>query len=176
MLAIAKHEFPKLDGVPCSYNLGFKKGNDFDSSIRGWTRYWNEVFRPTMPLDPNLVKALVATESGFNPKAATRVKSASKQAVGLIQLTGDTVNILKDEKGELKNFYVNITEKDRFSADLNLAAGIRWLFRKYEIAHVRSEAATWLSVIALYKGYPLNHPQIKKLAGLYETLQRKCSP
>ena len=44
----------------------FDDANKYDVLIRGWVRYWNEIFQPKNPLDPNLVKALMATESSFN--------------------------------------------------------------------------------------------------------------
>src|SRR5262245_45803137 len=67
---MAEKFFSALVGPPALDDFEFKaRGNAFDALIRGWTRYWNEIFQPSEPLDPNLVKALVATESGFNPKS-----------------------------------------------------------------------------------------------------------
>lgn len=44
-------------------------GTLYDHLIQGWTQYWNDVLGPAEPLDPKLIKALIASESGFNPEA-----------------------------------------------------------------------------------------------------------
>lgn len=68
---ISEHELfknPKLKVTP--NKLDFEKnGNQFDNLINGWVAYWNDVFKTDPPLHPNFVKALMATESGFNPKS-----------------------------------------------------------------------------------------------------------
>ncbi len=47
--------FAKNASLPSKTNWGFgKEGDRFDSLIGGWTRYWNEVFAPDVPLDPDL--------------------------------------------------------------------------------------------------------------------------
>lgn len=171
LFKIADMQFRKLKGAPYSNDLGFKRGNEFDELIRGWTHYWNEIFQLHEKLDPNLVKALIATESGFNPLSQTKTKSNLRRATGLLQLTGQTRKVLSDEKGELKDHLVNLRgESSLKNPVLNLAAGIRWLFRKYEIAKGRDKKANWLSAIALYKSYPKNHPQMKKLTNIYNKL------
>ncbi len=66
---ISDHQFKDLKAKLCALNLGFKKnGGAFDDFIVGWTQDWNEVLQPKVPLDANTVKALIASESGFNPK------------------------------------------------------------------------------------------------------------
>src|SRR4030067_876895 len=58
---IANQNFSSLFGLPTPNDLGFAKGNSYDELIRGWTKYWNEVFKPKESLDPDLVKALIAS-------------------------------------------------------------------------------------------------------------------
>jgi len=59
---------------PCDLKFRFDDGNTYDDLIAGWTDYWNKEFGPDVPLDSNLVKALIASDSGFrklllaNPK------------------------------------------------------------------------------------------------------------
>ncbi len=48
-------------------DLGYSNENKYNSLIEGWTKYWNEVLSPKELLDSDLVKALIASESGFNP-------------------------------------------------------------------------------------------------------------
>ena len=69
---ISKQHFSYLKNKPCSIDLGFKNkfvdGSQYDDLIAGWTQYWNEIFQPEIFLDPNTVKALIASESGFDLK------------------------------------------------------------------------------------------------------------
>lgn len=111
----------------------FKDQNKYDDLIRGWTKYWNDIFSSKDPLDPNLVKALIATESEFKPN--TIVKIPKDIARGLMQMMDSTRKYLSDPKyKELRNHLVNITDKDALDPNFNIAAGIRWLFRKREVA------------------------------------------
>ena len=167
---ISQAHFNSLDGPPVSDDLGYKQGNDFDAIIRGWTKYWNEVIQVNPALDANLVKALIATESSFDPTVATKTTNPDKRAIGLMQVTGSSQKILEDEKGELKDNLVNVSQRRLTDPTLNVAAGIRILFRKMEIARKRNGKASWLDAIQLYKGYSSNHPQMKKLEKLYKRL------
>src|SRR3990172_9775310 len=45
--------------MPSGRLTKFPKADSYDSLIRGWVGYWNGVFKPQNPLDPNLVKALM---------------------------------------------------------------------------------------------------------------------
>lgn len=56
------------------------------------------IFNLDDPLDPNLVKALIATESGFRIDPKT-----NKIARGIMQVRNTTRKYLADIKGELKN-------------------------------------------------------------------------
>ncbi len=68
ILEISDKNFLYTQLKPCPLELNFKKnGSKFDDLIAGWTKYWNDVLSPTELLDPNLVKALIASESSFDP-------------------------------------------------------------------------------------------------------------
>ncbi len=170
---IADKFFNKLTGPPSSKTLTYPQGNKFDEHIRGWCKYWNDVFEPKERLDPDLVKALIATESGF--RATIKIKDGKGQghATGLMQVTDATQKILCDEKGELKDHLVNVDQKDLKDPCLNIAAGVRWLFRKKEIASSRlGREATWNETIVFYKGYKnLNHPKMQELLALHKRLK-----
>jgi soluble lytic murein transglycosylase-like protein len=71
------------------------------------------VLNPKEPLDPNLVKALIASESSFDPGSG-RTRKARNAARGLMQLNSQAVKALGDEKGEIKDHYVVISGNDRY--------------------------------------------------------------
>lgn len=79
----------KKEDLPSSHNLGFgEDGKKYDELIGLWMKYWNDIFNPIEKLPPNIVKALMATESGFQvrPKALRGHK-----AIGIMQLMPETV-------------------------------------------------------------------------------------
>lgn len=114
--------------------------------IRGWTRYWNDIFKPAEPLDPGLVKALIATESGFDPSSKSKISSAK----GLMQLLNSTINYLNDPE-EMKNYLVGINRKNEQDPNMNICAGVRWLFRKKQLAEHHGKT-TWYDAVHEYKG------------------------
>ena len=150
--AIAEDKFSQLNGSPCSLPLDFDNGSDFDDLIRGWVKYWNEVINPQNALDPNMVKALIASESGFDPETGAK-KKGKNIARRLMQITPQTVRALADEKGELKDHYVAVKGKELLDPNLNICAGVRWLFQKQVMAsHRLGKAASWEEAVEDYKG------------------------
>lgn len=135
--------------------LNFPNGTEFDALINGWTAYWNHVFKPSDPLHPNHVKALIATESGFKPTAINRTNPKKiGPARGLLQITEATARALKPSSKELRNHFVQTgSYDDLFDPNRNICAAIRWLFRKKETAERRlRRAPSWPEVIMEYKG------------------------
>lgn len=176
---ITETYFSTLPGPPASGKLlKFANADKYDSEIRGWTRYWNEVFKPDVPLDPNLIKALIATESSFdeNPK---QTKTKVKTVYGLMQIKSDTLSYLGDTKGELKNYLIRLSKSQVLSPSANICAGIRWLFQKKKLATGRlNREPTWFEAIIEYKSYwnDINAKKpvrgMDKLYEYYEVLQR----
>lgn len=150
---MAEQNFSKVKENPCPIDLGFKnRGDQYDDLIAGWTKYWNDVFKPETPLDPDIVKALIATESRFKPKILADEKDQNS-ARGLMQITNDTRKILGNEKGELKDHYLTLTREDLNDPSNNICAGIRWLFRKRAVASdLLKKTATWEEAVAEFKG------------------------
>jgi hypothetical protein len=162
IIEISSKKFADLESkdLPSSHALGFAQGKKFDLIIAGWTKYWNEVLNIKDPLDPDLVKALIATESGFRTNLKVRAGKKAGYARGLMQVTDWTQAILEDEKGEIKDHYVNVPQNKMNDANGNIAAGIRWLFRKRETASAAlKREATWEEAIAEYKSYL---PRVRK--------------
>jgi hypothetical protein len=170
MEEIAKNNFPKLKGPPAADDLGYKNGNDYDELIRGWVNYWNSVFKPKTPLDPDLVKALIASESSFNKNAHIKNKNI-KNAKGLMQIIDQTQRVLKDPKGELKDHLVHVDQNKLFDPVKNIGAGTRWLFRKKEILDAKNgKDNSWFDVIRNYKALVKNTGNEKEIM---DKLQRK---
>lgn len=155
MTLIAQTYFDGLVGPPMAGMLSeFKNADQYDSLIRGWTRYWNEVFKPSEQLDADLVKALIGSESGFNLNPKVQTTKSAGQVHGLIQLTEQAIVALGDAKGELRNHYVKINTIDTKDPNLSIGAGIRWLFqKKYLASHNLKREASWEEAIAEYKSY-----------------------
>lgn len=152
MHEMADFHFGRLRKLPTPNRLG-KDADKYDQLIAGWTKYWNEVLNPTDLLDSNLVKALISTESDFSPKKKA-LASEGNWARGLMQVTDATIEILKDEKGELKDFLVNLDQKKIYEPTLNICAGIRWLFHKKKLLeHKLKRPVSWEEASMEYKSY-----------------------
>jgi uncharacterized protein YneF (UPF0154 family) len=101
------------------------KADKYDDLIAVWTDYFNKKFNANPPLDPDVVKALMASESDFqvNPK--------SKKAFGITQITPSTLKILHAPDGEAGNFiFRKILQKDLKDPSIAIPMAVRWLFRK----------------------------------------------
>ena len=170
--------FSSLSGPPTAHALisEFPKSDNYDVEIRGWVKYWNDIFKLDDPLDPNLVKALIATESSFDIEPKRTIKTAH----GLMQITNKTHRYLRDTKIELRDYLVVLTQKQLLNPSANICAGVRWLFRKKETASGRlKNKATWINAIEDYKGYlelildnkEYNHTPMEKLDKYYKLLQ-----
>lgn len=151
--AMADRHFGRLRKLPTPNRLGRTNGNDYDRIIAGWVKYWNEVLTPVDPLDANLVKALISTETDFK-KSKKALAGKGNWARGLMQVTDETIKVLKDEKGEIREFLVNLDENKAFDPNLNICAGIRWLFHKKKLLEGKlKRSATWEEAAMEYKSY-----------------------
>ncbi len=147
--------FRNSKNLPLPYSGKIKVNNaeNYDILIAGWCRYWNDIFKPEVLIDANFVKALMESESTFDPNAVAQNKKPIGPARGLIQITESTWRILKDRKGEIKDHYIDIKKEELLNPTVNICAGIRWLFRKREILQKRlGRPPTWPEVIVEYKG------------------------
>ena len=152
ILEITTKHFPKVRKLPCSIDLKFLNGSSYDLFIAGWTQYWNEVLKPEISLDPNLIKALISSESGFDPEILANKKD-SNSARGLMQITNATRKIRGNRKGELREHYITVTKEDLNNPNINICTGIRWLFHKQKLASARLRRnASWEEAVFEYKG------------------------
>lgn len=140
--------------LPCTYKGSEKLPNadKYDVLIAGWCKYWNDIFKPDIPIEANFIKALIESESRFKPNSFAKNKNVGP-ARGLIQITEQTWRILKDKKGELKDHYVILEKEELFDPSKNICAGIRWMFRKRERLRNRLERSpSWTETVVEYKG------------------------
>jgi Transglycosylase SLT domain len=156
---IAKTYFLNLECRPKTKILTeFSRGDEFDQYVSGWVQYWNEIFKPVEPLDPNLVKALIASESSFKPEKNTPQRTPQKNkkighARGLMQITDSTLKMIGEHKGEVKDHFIHLTQIEVMEPSANICTGVRWLFTKKTTAAARlGHVATWDDAVAEYKG------------------------
>lgn len=174
---ISEKYFSMLGGLPTMGVLTkeFPDADKYDVEIRGWVQYWNDIFQLDDPLNPNAVKALIATESSFIIKP-----KGHKYVYGLMQITGKTHRYLGGAKRELKDYFVCVSTDGLIDASGNICAGVRWLFRKKETAsHLLKREATWEEAIEDYKailakrihGEPYNPKPMEDFRKYFKCLQ-----
>lgn len=151
---IAERNFAEFMGKPLPTIDEFgEAGNLYDHLIQGWTQYWSDILSPGDPLDPKLVKALIASESGFNPEAWNK-ESGPARARGLMQVRDDSLRFLSNDGKDLKDHFANFQEDDMLNPNYSICAGIRWMYRKKEIAESRAgHPISWREAVIEYKGY-----------------------
>ncbi len=182
MQHISNAYFADLAGPPAANVLKFNHADEYDHLIRGWVQYWNDIFKLDDPLDPNVVKALMATESSFNP-----TPGRYKYVYGLMQLMGSTHQYLGGAKNELHDHFLRVSTKELVDPSCNISAGVRWLFRKKETASaLLKRHASWEETVEDYKallskrlkGLPYNPKPMNDFRKFYQCLQTNtpCDP
>lgn len=133
---------------PASGKLKYPNADKFDELIAVWCDYFNQKLNLSPQIDPDMVKALIATESGFNPLAKNKI------AQGLTQITKNTLEIMQDLDGEAKDFvFKGIKRKDLDDPNISMAMGVRWLAQKQKLAFSKlNRAPTPDEVVRMYKG------------------------
>lgn len=141
----------------------YKNADKHDEVIAVWTDYFNKKFNADPPLDPDVVKALISSESDFNPNPLGN----RKIAIGIAQITKKTLKILQDPKGEAKEFiFKDIRQKDLKNPNISIPMAVRWLHRKKEtVTSKLKRAPSHEEIILEYKGLLKSDSAYKK-AGL----------
>lgn len=119
---------------------------------------------PTYGVDVDLAMAVIAVESGFNPKATSR-----KQAQGLMQLLPDTQ----------ARFHV----KDAYDPEQNIKGGLsylRWLiaYFKGDVELVAAAYNAGENAVLRYRGippYPETRDYVKRIAHYYKKKHHEVS-
>lgn len=137
----------------------YRDADLYDEAIAVWTDYFNKKFNTDPPLDPDVVKALIASESSFNSNPLRN----RKIALGIAQLTKETFKILLDPKGETKEFiFIGIRQKDLADPQISIPMAVRWLQRKREtVASKLGRAPNHEEIILEYKGLLKSNTQLK---------------
>lgn len=159
---------------PTKQKLDLPNEDKYNDYIAVWLDYFNKKLNLKTPLDPDMIKALIASESTFKPNAK------NKKAIGLTQITTETLKILQDLSGESKDFvFKDIRKKDLENPNISLALGVRWLAYKQQYAEkVLKRTVKPDEVIQVYKGI-LNDKSknakhiMKKYREFYEKLKKK---
>lgn len=150
---ITSNAKPDRKWLPTGDDLGFPYGNEFDRIIAIWVQYWNEVLSPQEPLSANFVKALMASESGFRKELSIKA-GPRNYAHGLLQVTDQTIQILGDIRGELRDHLIFVDRATVNEPGANIAIAVRWLFHKQDLASRRlKRLASWEESLIEYKGY-----------------------
>ncbi|MGB0454516.1 MAG: transglycosylase SLT domain-containing protein [Bacteriovoracaceae bacterium] len=154
----------------------YKNADKYDDLIAVWTDFFNKKFEAKPLLEPDVVKALIASESGFREYPAEN----RKIALGITQITKPTIKILQDPKGEARKFtFKGIRQKDLKYPYIAIPMGIRWLFRKRATAKSKlKRTPTHVELILEYKGLLRSKTEWKKKALInykrnYEKLKKK---
>lgn len=127
-------KYPRINAIK-----GFSGHHNLDSVIQFWLDYWrSKGVKFPEGLEPLHIKALIAAESSFNPKARARTTSAT----GLMQILESVLEHLKgvavNNWREVPDNYIRVSLKDLEDPIVNIAVGIRWLGHKFYLLRKHS--------------------------------------
>ncbi len=148
-----------------------KTADYYDDQIAVWTDYFNTKLKTDPPLDPDVFKALLASESGFRLHTPE-----NKLAFGIAQITKQTWEILQNPEGEAKDFiFSDVRQKDLRDPNIAIPMGIRWLMYKSKRAAAKlGRQPTHEEIILEYKGLLRSKSQYKQNAlGSYRKYYEK---
>jgi hypothetical protein len=138
---------------PYDFKVSGNLGNKYDFIIAGWVKYWSDIFSDQTNITVDFVKILMKTESTFGSNAMAKIKNSTSQAIGLMQITDYTLKLIQEDQTELQNHVFKIRRDDLYDPNVNICIGIRWLFRKREIAkYYLKKEPSQLELAEEYKG------------------------
>ncbi len=170
---IKNYDLKKLI-YPKSGKLNIYSDSDkYDELIAIWTDYFNKKFPSDSLLDPDVVKALIGSESDF------KLDPLNPAAFGIAQITEETFKALQDPKGEVKEFiFTKFTLKDLKDPNVAIPMAIRWLFRKKRLAQGKlGREPSAEEIILEYKGLlkstsKYKDKALKKFRELYALIKK----
>ncbi len=139
----------------------YKTADKYDELIAIWIDYFNNKLKADPLLNPDVFKALLASESGFRLHTPE-----NKIAFGIAQITKQTWEILQDPKGEATEFIFNdIRQKDLRDPNIAIPMGVRWLMYKSKRATAKlGRQPTHEEIILEYKGLLKSKSKYKEKA------------
>jgi len=155
ILEISKRFKNEKLNMPKSYDFNVKDnlGSKFDLLIAGWLQYWTDIFGNNSNITVDFVKVLIMTESSFQKNANAKIPNSTYWAIGLMQITDYTFKLIHENSKELKDHAFSINREDLYDPNVNISVGIRWLFRKREIAkYFLKKEPSPLELAEEYKG------------------------
>ena len=176
MLEIAKNYNKNNIPYPTAKKLkSYPNADNYDELIAIWTDYFNKKLSANPSLDADVIKALIGSESGFQEDPI-----GNKTALGIAQITKQTLKILQNQNGEAKDFiFKKIRQKDLKNPDIAIPMAIRWLIKKQQMAERKlKRLPTHEETILEYKGLLKSKSSWKTDALVnykekYETLKSK---
>lgn len=149
---------------------GFKGFHEIDSVIQFWLEYWASKFKQIPKIDPLLIKAIIAKESSFNPKADPKVAHSS--AYGLMQIVDKSRAALSGRiESSVTMEYIVVTREDLEDPVINIAVGTRWLIVKFFLLK-KKDRENINKLIKYYYGHKEeseNEKYLKKVLEYYNT-------
>ena len=160
---------------PAQKKLSQPNSDKYDEIIAVWCDYFNKKFNSQPPLEPNVVKALIASESDFREDPPRNPK-----ATGIAQITPETHQVVQDPAGEVKDFiFKDIRKKDLKDPSIAIPIAVRWLSRKKRLAEGKlGRAVNAEEIILEYKGLlksksPYKNKAVEKFRKEYDRLTKK---
>jgi hypothetical protein len=151
----------------------YATADHYDELLAIWTDFFNKKFPSSQVLDPDVVKALLGSESSF------QLNPVNPIAFGIAQITRETFKALKDPKGEVKDFiFTKFTLKDLKDPNVAIPMAVRWLFRKKRLAQGKlGREPSPEEIILEYKGLLKSTSKykdnaLKKFRELYALLKK----
>ncbi len=138
----------------------YKNADQYDELIAVWCDYFSHILGLVPSLDPNVIKALIASESGFKENPPTSI------ALGVTQITKQTFKVLQDPKGEAKDFiFLKFKLNDLRKSEIAIPMAIRWLIYKKKLANKKlGRESSYEEAILEYKGLLKSSSGYKKSA------------
>lgn len=160
-------KYPKINAIK-----GFPGHHNLDGVIQFWLSYWrSRGVKFPQGLDPLHIKALIAAESSFNPKA----KAKTSTATGLMQILSTSLQHLKGVRKnnwrEVRDNYLRISRKELEDPVVNIAAGIRWLGHKYFLRRNLSKKGIRITIRDYHSRTKAGEAYADKILKLYRLSQ-----
>lgn len=153
ILEIEKKFDPLKLKMPKTYGFSALSGNKYDLQIAGWVKFWSDTLGQVKAISPDFVKTLIMSESSFKTSAKATTHDRPGLAIGLMQITTYTHKLIHPAQKKLSDHTFKLSKKDLYDSNVNICVGVRWLFRKHQIAkHFLKKEPTELQLAEEFKG------------------------